>query len=138
MAQQCQGRRTLKSEQLFFEAGPRLHKGKPLLFIAPRQCPNKAEDLCADCINRVEATKRAVEKFAGKYVPNQDSMFHGRVSEPIPVWSRLYNGIWWKAQVDAGYTLSEETRRRLEAYKGLVGISDMVKKGVAPTAIAVK
>jgi hypothetical protein len=79
-----------------------------------------------------------VEKFAGKYVPNQDSMFHGRISEPIPVWSRLYNGIWWKAQVDAGYTLSEETRRRLEAYKGLVGISDMVKKGVAPTAVGVK
>jgi len=42
-------------------------------------------------------------------------MFHGRINEPIPPWSRLYHGSWFQKQLEAGYTLSSETQKRAEA-----------------------
>jgi hypothetical protein len=46
-----------------------------------------------------------LEKRAGKYIPNQETMFHGRMDEPIPKWSRLEGGEWFQAQIAAGYTV---------------------------------
>ena len=108
---QCQGRKTTpKSSPLFFAGCPRLHKKKPLSFLGSMRCPNESEDLCATCEIRLKSTDYQVEKRAGKYIPNQETMFHGRIGEPIPSWSRLYKGPWFEEQVRAGYTVSEETR----------------------------
>ena len=106
MPPQCQGRRTTpKSAPLFFETGPRLHRNKPLSYLGIVQCTKQAEDLCADCIERQKSTEYQLVKRAGKYIPNQETMFHGRMREPIPEWSRLQGGAWFVAQIDAGYTL---------------------------------
>jgi hypothetical protein len=61
--------------------------------------------LCADCIERQKSTEYQLVKRAGKYIPNQETMFHGRMREPIPEWSRLQGGAWFVAQISAGYTL---------------------------------
>jgi len=107
---QCQGRKTTpKSAPLFFAGCPRLHKKKPLSFLGSMRCPNESEDLCVTCETRQKSTDYQVEKRAGKYIPNQETMFHGRIGEPIPSWSRLYKGPWFEEQVRAGYTVSEET-----------------------------
>ena len=106
MQSRCQGRKTTpKSAPLFFETGPRLHRSKPLSYLGIVQCSNEAEDLCAACLDRQKATAYQLEKRAGKYIPNQETMFHGRMSEPIPKWSRLEGGEWFQAQIVAGYTL---------------------------------
>ena len=106
MRRQCEGRKTTpKSAPLFFETGPRLHRSKPLSYLGIVQCTNEAEDLCAACLDRQKATAYQLEKRAGKYIPNQETMFHGRMSEPIPKWSRLEGGEWFQAQIVAGYTL---------------------------------
>jgi len=34
------------------------------------------------------------------------------MGDPIPKWSRLYGGEWFQAQLAAGYSVSEETRRK--------------------------
>ena len=113
MPNQCEGRRTTpKATPLFFESGPRLHKSKPLSFLGIIPCTNEADGLCVSCIDREEATAYQLEKRAGKYIPNQETMFHGRMTDPIPKWSRLYGGEWFQAQLAAGYTVSEETRRK--------------------------
>ena len=107
---QCQGRRTTpKSEPLFFSECPRLHKKKPLSFLGVTRCPNQADDLCDTCLDRQRSTERQLEKRAGKYIPNQETMFHGRMSEPIPVWSRIFKGAWFEQQITTGYTVSAET-----------------------------
>ena len=69
------------------------------------QCIKQAEDLCADCIERQKSTEYQLVKRAGKYIPNQETMFHGRMREPIPEWSRLQGGAWFVAQISTGYTL---------------------------------
>lgn len=106
MPNQCEGRRTTpKSAPLFFETGPRLHRSKPLSYLGIVRCSNEAEDLCAACLDRQKATAYQLEKRAGKYIPNQETMFHGRMDEPIPKWSRLEGGEWFQAQLAAGYTV---------------------------------
>ena len=107
MRSQCEGRRTTpKSAPLFFETGPRLHRSKPLSYLGIIRCANEAEDLCAACLDRQKATAYQLEKRAGKYIPNQETMFHGRMDEPIPKWSRLEGGEWFQAQLAAGYILT--------------------------------
>jgi hypothetical protein len=111
---QCQGRRTTpKSEPLFFAECPRLHKKKPLSFLGVTRCPKIADDLCDTCLDRQRSTERQLEKRAGKYIPNQETMFHGRVTEPIPGWSRIFKGAWFEQQIAAGYTVSAETLEKV-------------------------
>ena len=112
---QCLGRIQSKGD-VFFEAGPRLHRNKPLLFSLPKRCEDKQSigDLCDGCNKKCEATKKSLEKRAGKYIPNQACLLHGKIIEPIPDWSRLYKGIWWLKQIEAGYILSPETKEKAE------------------------
>jgi hypothetical protein len=53
-------------------------------------------------------------------------MLHGRIGEPIPPWSRLYKGPWFQKQIEAGYTLSEETRKKAEAMYKAASIKTVV------------
>jgi hypothetical protein len=57
-------------------------------------------------------------------------MFHGRITEPIPAWSRLYKGPWFEEQVKAGYTLSEETQQVVAAMERAT-YKNLPKKPVA-------
>jgi hypothetical protein len=123
MQSRCQGRKTTpKSTPLFFETGPRLHRSKPLSYLGIVPCTNEAEDLCAACLDRQKATAYQLEKRAGKYIPNQETMFHGRMDEPIPKWSRLEGGEWFQAQLAAGYTVGNAHK---EIATSPVGMSDV-------------
>jgi len=139
MQSRCQGRKTTpKSAPLFFETGPRLHRSKPLSYLGIVPCANEAEDLCAACLDRQKATAYQLEKRAGKYIPNQETMFHGRMDEPIPKWSRLEGGEWFQAQLAAGYTVGNAHK---EIAISPVGMNDVVapviKKVVRRKKVAV-
>lgn len=123
---QCQGR--FAKTEAFFEG--RLHRNKPLLFLLPSRCRASAisEALCQGCLTKRESTNNSLEKRGNKYIPNQGSLLHGTILEPIPDWSRLYNGVWFQKQIDNGYTLTEETRMKVEeALKILNGDMEMPK-----------
>lgn len=112
---QCLGRLQSK-DVVYFEAGPKLHRNKPLLFLLPRRCLEKQSigDLCTGCNSKREATKNSLDKRGNKYIPNQACLLHGTIAEPIPIWSRLYNGVWWHKQIETGYTASAETLEKAE------------------------
>ena len=143
---QCQGRLVSKDIVYFDTSGPRLHRNKPLLFLLPKRCSQIAESsLCANCNLKLDATKKSLEKRAGKYIPNQACLFHGSISEPIPEWSRIYKGPWWLKQSESGYTLTEETLEKAQtayndAHKDIEGTIDMAKgtkyTKVSPEAVA--
>jgi len=109
-AQQCLGRLQSK-DVVYFEAGPKLHRNKPLLFLLPRRCVESKSigDLCTGCNSKKESTQASLEKRGNKYIPNQACLLHGTIVEPIPIWSRLYKGVWWYKQVEMGYTASADT-----------------------------
>jgi len=52
------------------------------------------------------------------------SYLMGRVTEPIPYWSRLYDGAWFRLKMEEGATLSRETMAKIKvavdaAYAGV-------------------
>ena len=74
---------------------------------------------------------------------------HGRVTEPIPFWSKLYGGAWFRLKMEAGCTLSEITMAKAKvaverAYSGVeqaepqpmpVGKKVRARKAAAVTAV---
>ena len=71
-------------------------------------------------------------------------MFHGRMDEPIPKWSRLQGGEWFQAQLAAGYTVGNTHK---EIVTDPVEMGDVVapvikkvvrRKKVAPPAESTK
>jgi hypothetical protein len=79
-----------------------------------------------------------LEKRAGKYIPNQETMFHGRMGEAIPKWSRLQGGEWFQAQLAAGYTVSNAHK---EIATSLIEMGDVaapvIKKVIRRKKVAV-
>ena len=111
---QCIGRIPAKDE-VYFTSGPRLHRNKPLLYLLPKRCSEMTKNtLCGLCTHKRGATLASIEKRGAKYIPNQGSLLHGTILEPIPNWSRLYKGVWYLEQITKGYELSPDVFERSE------------------------
>lgn len=97
---------------------------KNSLFFLPKRCERVTEGrLCEPCVARAAATAAVVEKRAGKYIANQQTLFHGFVGEMPPLWSHVYMSQWYVEYVAAhGKRLSAETEARAaEAFKACPG-----------------
>lgn len=106
---QCYGRLIKESYRVQFAGGGSF-------FHLPIRCasetPNK---LCSGCAARAEKTAAAVEKAGGKALINHGALLHGCIDEPIPYWSHLYDGPWYRLKVAGGAFLSEETMAKVKA-----------------------
>ena len=73
------------------------------------QCVNSAiknSKLCQDCIDKQKNTKKADirnNRFYGKH----DTVLHGTLDDPIPIWSHIENGEWFKSMIAKGYRVEE-------------------------------
>jgi hypothetical protein len=91
------------------------------------------------------------EKVAGlrgtSLAGNKPSYLHGRVTEPIPFWSHIYDGAWYRLKIEEGWTVSEENmaKARVAAAAAGAGVEQKepepipggtVKKGRKPKAAA--
>lgn len=117
---------------LTFEPVP--GQAKPALFFVPYRCEQEVRGeggLCVNCFTREEKTRANLEKARKpdgtlKYVVNQETLLHARVTEPIPLWSHMYKSSWFEQfRAANSLRLSEATLRRAEeaweaAHKGVV------------------
>jgi hypothetical protein len=73
-------------------------------------------DLCESCQVRKEKTAEKVRDISGTTIKGMlPSYLNGRVTEPIPFWSRLYDGAWYRLKIKEGYTVSEATMTKIKA-----------------------
>jgi hypothetical protein len=123
------------------------------LFHVPIRCNTIAKngDLCEACQKRNVKTQDRVGQITGTTIGGPlPSYLMGRVTEPIPFWSRLYGGAWYNLKMESGSTLSEETMAKAKkaaatAYEGVETVDPQpiptkarkprAKKGDAPTAV---
>jgi hypothetical protein len=97
-------------------------------FHIPFRCDRVAgsKGLCTTCLAKEEKTAAKVSQMKpgnttiGGQLP---SFLNGRVGEPIPYWTRLYDGAWYRLKVEEGATLSEATMGKVkkavaDAYEG--------------------
>jgi len=112
-------------------------KGKWLLpfeeeagvFHIPDRCGNFASngDICETCQEKEVRTVEKVKDISGSAANIKGMLpcyLHGRVTEPIPFWSKLYGGAWFRLKMEAGCTLSEITMAKAKvaverAYSGV-------------------
>lgn len=127
MAARCLGRLVLDAPKgewmLSFEDG----WGQ---FHVPIRCDrtSRADGLCERCIVRQVRTEQKVAEIGtrttiGGMLP---SYLHGKITDPIPFWSRIYDGAWYRLKLAEGARVSEETMARAkkavaEAYAGVKG-----------------
>jgi hypothetical protein len=108
---QCYGRLIKEKYRERFEGGG-------AYFHLPLRCerivPDSAGKLCASCVERERKTKDA-EEAGGKALHNHGPLMHGRIDEPIPYWSHLYDSAWYRLKVAGGAFLSKETMARVKA-----------------------
>jgi hypothetical protein len=74
------------------------------------QCNNssiKNSKLCQDCIDKQNNTKKADIRNNRLY-DNHETVLHDTMDDPIPIWSHIENGAWFKNMIDKGYRLDEE------------------------------
>ncbi len=124
------------------------------VFHIPYRCEKMTRngDLCEACETREKKTMEKVAKISGSTIQGMlPSYLNGRVTEPIPFWSRLYDGAWYRLKISSGSTVSQETMARARkaaavAYEGVEVVEPQAmpgtrkpraKKVVAATAAAV-
>jgi hypothetical protein len=125
-------------------------------FHVPIRCEEEAlglgGDLCAKCLVRQVRTERKLEEIGSKTTIGGmlPSYLHGKITDPIPYWSRIYDGGWFRLKVAGGCRVSEAVMAKARkaaaaAYEGVEGAGTaepsevpVVKRGRKPGAGAAK
>lgn len=87
------------------------------LFHIPLRCEmvTRSGDLCDSCVAKDIKTKEKLGGIRGITIGGTlPSYLMGRVTDPIPYWSRLYDSAWFRLKIEEGYTLSEETMAKVK------------------------
>jgi hypothetical protein len=123
------------------------------VFHIPYRCEKMTRngDLCEACETKEKKTMEKVAKISGSTIQGMlPSYLNGRITEPIPFWSRLYDGAWYRLKISSGSTVSEDTMARVRkaaavAYEGVEMVEPQAmpgtrkpraKKVVAAAAVA--
>lgn len=112
------------------------------LFHLPIRCEmiTRSKDLCDSCRVKEQRTAESVKSITGTTIGGtHPSYLMGRVTEPIPFWSRLYDGEWFRLKIKEGYTLSEGSMAKIKvavakAYDGVEQVAPVAKPGRKPAA----
>ena len=99
---------------LSFETGGYFH--------IPIQCDRTANGLCATCLVKQERTEAKVALMTGKSLQGtHPSYLHGLVTEPIPTWSHIYDGAWYRLKISSGSTVSDINMAKAKAAAAAIG-----------------
>jgi len=89
------------------------------------------------CAEKEEKTNAKLVGITGRTIGGAlPSYLMGRVTEPIPYWSRMYGGEWYNLKIEEGCTLSEENMVKVKAavekaYEGVEQVAPEVAPGKA-------
>ena len=96
-------------------------------FHLPIRCDKVAgesADLCAKCQEKEAKTAAAVAAITGMSIGKAESPFlHGRVTDPVPFWSHIYDGAWFRLKIAGGATVSEENMARAKKAVAALGVA---------------
>ena len=132
MAAQCLGRLVRDSKGtglLNFEDGAVFH--------VPFRCTTmtRSGDICDSCVEREQKTIEKVRGITGTTIKGMlPSYLNGRVTEPIPFWSRLYDGAWYRLKIQGGSTVSDAVMAKAKkaaevAYEGVTTVEPQPMPG---------
>jgi len=100
------------------------------LFHIPLRCPmiTRSGDLCDGCTAKETKTLEKMKDIRGTTIGGpHPSYLMGRVTDPVPYWSRIYDGAWFRLKIESGCRISEENMVKVrkavaEAYEGVTTV----------------
>jgi len=107
------------------------------VFHIPYRCERVTRngDLCENCSERERKTIEKVRGITGTTIKGMlPSYLNGRVTEPIPFWSRLYDGAWFRLKIEAGSRVSDSVMAKAKkavavAYEGVTTVEPQPMPG---------
>ena len=107
------------------------------LFHLPLRCQmiTKSGDLCDGCAAKDIKTAEKVKEIRGTTISGpHPSYLMGRVTDPVPYWSRIYDGAWFRLKIESGCTVSEENMSKIRkavsaAYEGVTTVEPAPQPG---------
>lgn len=79
-------------------------------------CKNDAlpnSDICGSCTDKLRRIETCTISKSGRLNgANHPSLLHGKVGEPIPIWSHIENGEWFKSMLSKGYKKEVEMPKK--------------------------
>jgi hypothetical protein len=107
------------------------------VFHIPYRCERVTRngDLCENCSEREQKTIEKMRGITGTTIKGMlPSYLNGRVTEPIPFWSRLYDGAWFRLKIEAGSRVSESVMAKARkavavAYEGVKTVEPQAMPG---------
>ena len=106
----CKGRSVSDAHKIPFII-PDGKKLTPKFYHLPILCSNEhiaSSDLCGKCLEKEKILKSchlvntSLKNSSGR-IASHPSVLHGRIDDPIPIWSHLENGQWFKNMLAKGY-----------------------------------
>ena len=109
-------------------------------FHIPLRCENFARDgdLCDKCVKRDHKTAEKIKEIRGTTISGtHPSFLMGKVNGPIPFWSRIYDGAWFRLKLNSGCTVSEENMARIRKATAKVnaGVTTVEPEPIPGTAV---
>jgi hypothetical protein len=109
-------------------------------FHIPLRCENFARDgdLCDKCVKRDHKTAEKIKEIRGTTISGtHPSFLMGKVNGPIPFWSRIYDGAWFRLKLNSGCTVSEENMARIRkaTAKANTGVATLEPEPMPGTAV---
>ena len=109
-------------------------------FHIPLRCENFARDgdLCDKCVKRDHKTAEKIKEIRGTTISGtHPSFLMGKVNGPIPFWSRIYDGAWFRLKLNSGCTVSEENMARIRkaTAKANAGVTTVEPEPMPGTAV---
>jgi hypothetical protein len=95
----------------------------------------RSGDICDSCVEREKKTIEKVRGITGTTIKGMlPSYLNGRVTEPIPFWSRLYDGAWYRLKIQGGSTVSDAVMAKAKkaaevAYEGVTTVEPQPMPG---------
>jgi len=88
----------------------------------------RSGDLCDSCAAKEAKTAEKVKEIRGTTISGpHPSYLMGRVTDPVPYWSRIYDGAWFRLKMESGCRISEENMVKAQkavekAYEGVTTV----------------
>jgi len=86
----------------------------------------KGNKLCENCIEKEKKLNSLTSKTKRMTVPHP-SVLHGTINDPIPLWSHIEGGEWFKNMLAKGYSLEEMPKKNFPDEKLVFIFIDSLK-----------
>ena len=87
----------------------------------PLQCKNTPlsnSDICGSCSDKLKRIDSCTISKSGRLNgANHPMVLHGKFGEPIPVWSHIQDGTWFKSMVMKGYKIETMPKKEYDEAK---------------------